>query len=212
MAITRANAVTRKDLVAFEKTANAELLQPRQQLGKSAGNQINTSGLRVWPNTTFLLDNSESSAAQRFLLADPTGQLRFFLGKDNFAIPTSIGPDLDFERFNNYLLSTNMAIDTLMLRTSSNPGQFDEKFELIYGLPGNLNVKDISDSIEFLQDPGNYTQLLLKGDVNPMVPIDRLNSPLITVLPGEVYRVTASFRVVNGLPVAGMVNPNAQIQ
>ncbi len=219
--------LTQKDLLAVDKVRNIDIAKPDQPLGRDQ-NTIVTNNFGVWPNVTFRLDNSAGLTAKKYLLVDATsvpadkltapmlagtgsiylpGGIGQFLGTLNtdYFRPDLITPNLTVHMLDMYCNRVNLAIEALMLQTSSDPNQFTEAFELVYGIPGNFNRKDISQSIEFLQSPQNFSELMLKGRVTPMIPVDVLNSPLITVMAGETYTVTASFKAINGLPVAGQV-------
>lgn len=212
-------SLTARDIAALGKVENESVTRPDQALGRDQ-NTIITNKFGSWPNVTFTLDNSAGLADLPFLLMDATsyvdatgaafatnaeGGIGQFLGtlKTDYDRPTSMSPNLSWQLFDQYGKRVNLAIDSLMLQTDNDPAQFQLPFELVYGVPGDFRRKDISENIEFLQSPQNFSDLMLKGRVNPMIPVDILNSPLITVLAGEIYRVTASFKAINGLPVAG---------
>lgn len=212
-------SLTTRDIKALGQVENENIARPDQNLGRDQ-NTIITNKFGSWPNITFTLDNSAGLSDMPFLLMDATsyisvdalgaasqesGGIGQFLGKLGFDYerPSKMSPNLNFSLFDNYGKRVNLAIDSLLLQTSADPAQFQLPFELVYGVPGDFRRKDISENIEFLQSPQNYSELMLKGRVNPMIPVDLLNSPLITVLAGEIYRVTASFKAINGLPVAG---------
>jgi len=221
------NNVSNKDLLAIDSVKNADFSQPAQPLGRDQ-NTIRTNKSGVWPNVTFVLDNSAGLTAKKFLLQDATsapankltagmlagtatiyepggmGQFLGVLDTDYFR-PTTISPNLNTHMFDDYGKRINLAIFALMLQTSSDPTQFNQPFELISGIPGRFVRDDISQGIEFLQSPQNFSDLMLKGSLDILIPVDIMNSPLITVMAGEIYTVTASFRAINGLPVAGSV-------
>jgi len=222
-----AQRVTVKDLMAIDSVKNAENIQRDTPLGRDQ-NTISTNVEGLWPNVTFVLDNSAGLTTKKYLLIDPTsmpadiltapmvagtasiyqpggmGQYLGVLNTDYF-LPTSISPDLSPRMFGAYGLRINLAIYALMLQTSSDPTQFNQAVQKISGTPGSFSRKDISQGIEWLQSPQNFSELMLKGKLDQLLPIDIMNSLLISVMAGEVYTVTASFKAINGLPVAGQV-------
>jgi hypothetical protein len=212
-------AFTREDILAMEQVQNTDSVRENQPLGLDQ-NTIVTDQYGEWPNVTFTLDNSGGLTDKLYLLMDPTayinviaadnceytaGGIGQFIGTldTDYFMPDSMSPNLTWQMLNNYGARVNLAIESLKLQTSSDSAQFDAPFELVYGMPGNFKRRDISENIEFLQSPRNYSELLLKGRVTPMIPMDILNAPLVTVIAGEIYRVTASFKAIYGLPVAG---------